>query len=309
MRTRPFGKTGIPVSALGYGAPYLSVHGRPSEQEAIRLVQKAVTHGVTLIDTADTYCLGPSDLHHNERLLMRAIHGQADGPRDLLIATKGGALRTAQGWELDGRPERLYQAICGSHAALGGDAPIPLWQHHWPDPRYSIRAMLAPVQRAVEQGLVRLVGVANYTVEQLQQAREMLDVVSVQNQYNLWHREAEQDGMLEYCEREGLVFLPWRPMGGPGLAHRLAEIEPLARIARDRGISPQRLMMAWHLAKSPCIIPIVGTRQWDHLKDCLAADDVKLEPREMAQLDAIQPGQLAERSREPAWEGMPPLAE
>jgi pyridoxine 4-dehydrogenase len=145
-------------------------------------------------------------------------------------------------------------------------------------------------------------------VEQLQQAREIVDVVSVQNQYNLWHREAEQDGMLEYCEQEGLVFIPWRPMGGPGLAHRLAEIEPLAQIARDRGISPQRLMIAWHLAKSPCILPLVGTRRWDHLEDCLAADGVKLEPREVARLDAVLPGQLAERSRQPAWEGMPPLA-
>jgi aryl-alcohol dehydrogenase-like predicted oxidoreductase len=284
------------------------VRGHPQEQDALWLLQQAVTHGVTLIDTADTYCLGPSDLHHNERLVMRAIRGQADGPRDLLIATKGGTVRTEQGWEIDGRPERLHQAICSSHAALGGDTPIPLWQHHWPDPRYSIRAMLTPVQRAQEQGLVRFVGVANYTVEQLQQAREVVDVVSVQNQYNLWHREAEQDGMLEYCEQEGLVFLPWRPMGGQGLAHRLAEIEPLAQLARDRGISPQRLMIAWHLAKSPCILPLVGTRRWDHLEDCLAADGVQLEPREVARLDAILPGQLAERSRQPAWEGMPPLA-
>ena len=168
--------------------------------------------------------------------------------------------------------------------------------------------MLAPVQRAVNEHLVRSVGVANYNVEQVRQARDVVDVVSVQNQYNLWHREAERDGMLEYCEREGLVFMPWRPLGGPGLAHRLGEIKPLAEIARDRGISPQRLMIAWHLAKSYCILPIIGTRRLPHLVDCCAADGVQLESREIARLDAILPEQLAGRSRAAAWEGMPPLA-
>ncbi len=306
MRTRPFGKTGIDVSVLGCGAMALSLSGRPSEEQSLKILQRVLQEGVSLIDTADTYGLGPQDLHHNERLVARAVAGEARMP--VVVATKGGMVRTEMGWQIDGTPDRIYRAICGSYEALGGENPIPLWQHHWPDPRYSIRAMLQPVRRAVDEGLVRFVGVGNYSLDQIQQARDVVDVVSVQNQYNLWHREADLDGVLAYCEEHDLVFLPWRPLGGLGLAQLLGEIPAVVEMAGQRGVTPHRLLIAWHLAKSPCILPIPGARRLDHLLDCLAAAELNLDSREVAQLDAIPSADLPRRARGAAWEQMPPLA-
>jgi pyridoxine 4-dehydrogenase len=290
----------------------LSLAGRPPEDESLRILQHVLDQGIRFIDTADTYGLGPRDLHHNERLVARAIaHAAACGPpREpaVIVATKGGTLRTEQGWQIDGSPDRLYRAICASHEALGGERPIPLWQHHWPDPRYSIRAMLEPVRRAVDEGLVRYVGVSNYSLDQIKQAREVVEVVTVQNQYNLWHREAERNGTLAYCEEHDLVFLPWRPLGGLGLAHRLRAIPRVTDLARRRDVSPQRLMIAWHLAKSKCILPIPGSSRLEHLDDCLAAAELHLTDRELAELDTISEADLPRRLRAPAWEIRPPLS-
>lgn len=309
MRKRPFGKTGVEVSVVGYGAMPLSVEDRPSEAEALSILQQVVARGVSFIDTADTYGLGPSDLHHNERLLAKMLSSTKDDAARILIATKGGTVRRQPGWEIDGSPTRLYRVIRESFEALGGEQPIFLWQHHWPDPRYSIKAMMEPVLRAVNEKLIRFVGVANYSIEQIKQARDVVDIVAVQNQYNLWRREPEHEGLLEYCENEGLVFLPWRPLGGLGLAQRLREIEPLASLAAARGISPHRLNIAWLLAKSKCILPIPGTRRLKNIIDCLEAEDVRLTSFEIARIDAITERDLPRRSRPPAWEKMPPVSQ
>jgi aryl-alcohol dehydrogenase-like predicted oxidoreductase len=305
MRIRRFGNTGVQVGVVGYGAMALSLAGRPPEDQSRQTLEQLLAAGVSLIDTADTYGLGPHDLHHNERLVASAVRSAAS---PILVATKGGTRRTRHGWQIDGAPQTLYRAICASYEVQGGASPIPLWQLHWPDPRYSVAEMMRPVQRAVDEKLVRYVGVCNVSVAQIEQAREVVPLVSVQNQYNLWHREAETDGVLEYCERHDLVFLPWRPLGGPELAHRLGEIGPLAQVARERGVSAQRLMVAWHLAKSTCSLPIPGGRHPNHILDCLAAQDVELDRRELARIDAISAADLPRRDRPPAWEGTPPLA-
>jgi len=161
MRTRPFGKTGIEVGVIGYGAMPLSVEGRPPEDQALDILRQVAARGVSFIDTADTYGLDPSDLHHNERLLAKMFgRAKTEGP-PVYIATKGGTIRKQPGWEIDGSPDRLYRVICESFEALGGDQPIFLWQHHWPDPRYSIKTMMEPVRRAVQEKLIQFVGVAN----------------------------------------------------------------------------------------------------------------------------------------------------
>lgn len=307
MRTRLFGKTGIEVSILGYGAMPLSVEDRPPEVEALNVLQKVLARGVSFIDTADTYGLDPSDLHHNERLLAKMLSSVPNHPSRICIATKGGTVRKQPGWEIDGSPPRLYQVIRESFEALGGEQPIFLWQHHWPDPRYSIPEMMKPVRQAVNEGLIRFVGVANYSIEQINQAREVVDVVAVQSQYNLWRRESEREGLLEYCERENLVFLPWRPLGGEGLAQRLGEIKPLTDLATALGIGPHRLVIAWLLAKSKCILPIPGSRRLEHIMDCFEAENVRLTPFEIAKIDAIDEPDLPRRSRPPAWEKMPPV--
>lgn len=302
----PLGKTGADVSILGYGAMALSIPGKP-EDESLRVIQEVIDAGVTFFDTADTYCRDPDELHHNERLLAKALNHEQKADNPIVIATKGGTVRTPRGWEVDGHPDFLYRAIRQSYEALGGQDPIPLWQHHWPDPRYSIRDMMGAVKRAVGDGLVKWVGVGNYSIEQIKEAREVLEVVSVQNQFNFWRREAEHEGIIRYCEQEDLVFLPWRPMGGFGLAQKLREIEPLAKLARKHEVSPQRIVIAWQLSKSKAMLPIPGSSQLENILDCLAAADLRLEEQELRILDLITEKDLPQRARPAAWRQMPPL--
>ena len=296
------------MSALGYGAMALSLDPSVTEAAAVETLQKVLQSGIRLIDTADTYCRDVNSLHHNERLIARVLREQAETTGPILVATKGGTIRTAEGWQIDGNPDLLYQAIVESFQALGGDCPIPIWQHHWPDPRYSITRMMKAVRRAADEKLIERVGVANYSLEQIREARDVVSVVSVQNQYNLWHREAESDGIIDYCEREGLVFMPWRPMGGLGLAQRLGEIPTLVRLAGERSVSPQCMMIAWHLAKSAAIVPIPGAGRFEHFLDCLRAKDLRLAAGEIAAIDAIPAGELPQRARPAAWRDRPPLS-
>jgi|GEM_PF-288715 len=299
MPTRMLGKNGVQVSILGYGSQSLSLRGKPPEADAIDLLNRVLDAGVTFIDTADTYCLGPSELHHNERMIARVLASRGEGFGELIVATKGSTVRIEGGWEIDGTPERLYRTIRESHEALGGREPIPLWQLHWPDPRYSMPEMLGAAKRAQDEKLIRFVGIGNCTLDQLKEACDVIEITSVQNQYNLWHRDPEHNGMFEYCERNEIAFLPWRPMGGQGLAQRLGEIKPLAAIARERGISVHRLMIAWHLAKSPCILPIPGSSKLANVLDCLAAAHTRLDARELAVIDALGPADLPPLDRPP----------
>src|SRR5687768_4039420 len=138
MRTRLLGTTGLKISVVGYGAMALSLRDRPPKNEAVQILKRVLEADVTLIDTADTYCLGRHDLHHNERLVAAVV---ANTSLDVCIATKGGTLRTEHGWQVDGSPDRLYRSIVDSYEALGGRSAIPLWQLHWPDPRYTIAEM------------------------------------------------------------------------------------------------------------------------------------------------------------------------
>src|SRR5688572_23003210 len=125
MRTRSLGNTSVQISVVGFGAMALSLRNRPSDDESVRIVEQVLAAGVNLVDTADTYCLGPSDVHHNEQIVSRGI---ADYPSPVVVATKGGTRRTDHGWQVDGAPDRLYRSICDSYESLGGRHPIPLWQ-------------------------------------------------------------------------------------------------------------------------------------------------------------------------------------
>lgn len=282
----------------------LSLRGRPDETYSNSLLRAVITAGVTFLDTADTYCLGPEELHHNERLIAGIVR---EHPQ-VMVATKGGTLRTSLGWQLDSHPDRLYRAIVESHAALGGTEPIFLWQHHWPDPRWTIPEMLRPVQRALHEGLIRYVGVGNYSLEQLRVACDLVPVVSIQNQYNFWNREPETNGILDYCESRQLVFLPYRPLGGAELACRLHEIPTLARIAEERQASPQQIALAWHLAQSSCVLPIPGSRRESHALACRQAADLQLSSQELRALNGMRTENLPQLTRTPNWSAHPPLS-
>lgn len=284
MRTRKLNGTDLDVSAVGFGAMHLSLEGRPSREDAFAVVHRALDSGITFIDTADSYCKNESDKHNNERLIRDALDAYDGDLSSVVVATKGGLMRYGGGWPRNGDPDHLRKTIRESIEALGVDT-IQIWQHHAPDPNVPVEESLAPVREAVDEGLIDLVGVSNYSVEQIERAREVVDIVSVQNQFSLWHRVPLKDGTLEYCDREGLTFLPWGPLGGRRRAGRIDQYETLMELSEAKGISPHRVALAWLMAKSPVVLPIPGASRPENIEDASRADEVSLTDDEARRLE------------------------
>jgi pyridoxine 4-dehydrogenase len=200
MDKKQLGKTGVDVSAIGLGGMPMSLSNRPSESRSLNVIHRALKLGITFIDTADSYCKDESDKHHNERLIHKALQTYDGDTSKVIVATKGGLMRPNGNWTRNGNPKHLRETIRISFEALGGNKPIDVWQYHAPDPDYTIEESLTPAKEAQQAGIVRFVGVSNFSVEQIQRARDVIDIVSVQNQYNPWYRQPEFDGVLEYCE-------------------------------------------------------------------------------------------------------------
>ncbi len=285
METRTLGKTNLQVSAIGLGAMPLSLSNRPSEAEAIQLIHRALDLGITLIDTADAYCLDENDKHHNERLIGKALQQYSGQTDHVVVATKGGLMRPQGSWTRNGNPHHLETTIQASYEALGGAKPIDLWQYHSPDPAYKIQDSLQPVKAAVEAGIVRYVGVSNFSVAQIQAAREVVEIVSVQNQFNPWHRDPEFDGVLEYCAQEQITFLPWSPFGGSRRVQSISYFAVITELAKEKGISPYNIVLAWLRSKSPWVLPIPGASKISSLEDNVQGVGVTLTPEEVQKID------------------------
>jgi aryl-alcohol dehydrogenase-like predicted oxidoreductase len=283
METRQLGPDGPVVSAIGLGGMYLSITGRPTEDDAVRTIHTALDAGLTLIDTANVYCLDEHDLGHNERLVARALRER--GARGIVVATKGGLRRPGGAWTRDARPDALREACEGSLRALGVDA-IDVYQLHAPDPSVPFAASVEAIARLREAGKVRHVGLSNVSAAQIDEARKLVPVASVQNRWNPRHRDPETDGVLASCARNGIAFLPYSPFGGANGARALADVGTLADCARRRGISPHRLVIAWMLAKSPVVIPIPGARRPESVRDSAAAAAVALSAGDIAEIEA-----------------------
>lgn len=286
METKKLGKTPTTISAIGLGGMPMSLKGRPSRSQSIKVIHKALDLGVTLIDTADSYCENESDKHHNERLIAEALQKYPEDTSQVIVATKGGLMRPNGSWTRNGNPDHLRSTIRISHEALGGKKPIAIWQYHSPDPDYTIKEALTPVKEAVEQGLISYVGVSNFSVEQIKQAQEILDIVSVQNQFNPWHRQPEFDGVLDYCEQEGLTFFPWSPLGGSRRVSNLKDIPIIAKLAQEKGVSLYQIVLAWLRGKSPCVVPIPGASKVSSIEGSVKALEVKLSAEEIQRLES-----------------------
>jgi len=284
METSQLGKTGVFVSAIGLGGMPMSIYNRPPESDSIQVIHRALDLGITFIDTADSYCKDESDKHHNERLIHKALSTYAGDTSQVVVATKGGLMRPNESWTRNGNPEHLRQTIRVSFEALGGEKPIDVWQYHSPDPEYTIAESLTPVKEAVEAGLIRFVGVSNFSVEQIKQARDVVDIVSVQNQYSPWERQPEKDGVLQYCEQEKLTFLPWSPFGGRRRHQDLQDIPAIAQLAKAKGVSVYSIVLAWLRAKSPAILPIPGASKISSIEDSVSAVNVQLSDEEVQKI-------------------------
>ncbi len=285
METKQLGRTNLTISAIGLGAMPMSLSTRPPEAQAIQTIHRALDLGVSFIDTADSYCRDEADKHHSETLICKALQQYSGDTQPVVVATKGGLLRPQGQWVRDGNPDRLRQAIRRSFEALGGEHPIALWQYHAPDPNYSLMDSLTPVKEAVENGLVRFVGVSNVSVEQIQRAREIVNIVSVQNEYNPLQRQPEFDGVLAYCEQEGLTFMPYRPLGGRRRVGEFGQIPVLRALAQEKGVSAYCIILAWLRAKSPCIVPIPGATKPGSIEDSARAVTVRLSSEDVARID------------------------
>src|SRR3954468_5476708 len=196
------------VFPIGYGAMQLSLEGRPDEPDAIRTIHAALDAGVNLIDTADAYCRDGSEVGHNERLIAKALRDRRDG---VIVATKGGHTRVGTAWELDGSREHLRSACAASLRALETDR-IDLYQYHRPDPKVPYAESIGALRELQEEGKGRLVGVSNASVSQIEEARAIVELASVQNQFSPAFRSSE--GELHHCAGLGIAFLPWGPLGG-----------------------------------------------------------------------------------------------
>ncbi|BCL37067.1 aldo/keto reductase [Nostoc sp. MS1] len=284
METKQLGKTGVSVSAIGLGGMPMSIYNRPPESDSIQLIHRALDLGITFIDTADSYCKDESDKHHNERLIHKALSSYPGDISQVVVATKGGLMRPNESWTRNGNPEHLRQTIRVSFEALGGEKPIDVWQYHSPDPEYTIEASLTPVKEAVQEGLIRFVGVSNFSVEQIKRAQDVVEIVSVQNQYSPWERQPEKDGVLPYCEEEGLTFLPWSPFGGRRRHQDLQDIPAIAQLAKAKGVSVYAIVLAWLRAKSSAILPIPGASKISSIEDSVSAVNVKLTEEEVRKI-------------------------
>jgi len=285
METKQLGNTDITISAIGLGAMPMSLSSRPPESQAIAVIHRALELGVTLIDTADSYCQDESDKHHNERLIHKALQQYQGDTRHVTVATKGGLMRPNGSWTRNGNPDHLRETIRVSFEALGGSKPIDVWQYHAPDPNYTIEEALAPAKEAVNEGLIRFVGVSNFSVEQIKRTRDVVEIVSVQNQYNPWYRQPEFDGVLEYCETEDLTFFPWSPLGGSRRVSSLEDIPVIAQLAKEKGVSVYQIVLAWLRSKSPCIVPIPGASKISSIEDSVGAVEVQLSQEEVERID------------------------
>lgn len=264
----------LKVNRLGFGAMRVcgpQVWGPPKDRPAaLNVLRRAYALGCNFFDTADSY--GP---HVDEELIAEALHPY---PRDLVIATKGGLVRpSAPRWDENGRPEHIRQAIEGSLKRLRVER-IDLYQLHAPDPKVPLEDSLEPIVAAQRAGKIRHVGISNVDTSELQKAMRVAKIVSVQNQYNVGDRSSEP--VLQACERLGIAFLPWYPLGS-GSSLRISNVK---KIAESKKATPAQVALAWLLAKSPVMLPIPGTGSLAHLEENVKAAALALSKDEMALL-------------------------
>ena len=268
----------LTVHRLGYGAMQLpgpGVWGEPADRAAaVRVVRAAVDQGVDFIDTADSY--GPLV---SEQIIAEALHPYPSG---LVVATKAGLVRTGPGeWHSVGRPAYLKQQVELSLRHLRLDR-IDLIQLHRIDPEVPLADQLGAFAELREQGKVRHIGLSEVSVTQLRAAREIVDVVTVQNLYNLTNRQSQD--VLDHCTAEGIGFIPWFPIATGDLA---APDSPVADIARELDATPAQVALAWLLQKSPVVLPIPGTKSVEHLTENMGAAGLRLSDEDMQRLDAL----------------------
>ena len=286
---REIGKTGVKVFPLGLGAMPLSIRqDRPDEDDAIKVLHAAWDAGIQFVDTANVYCLDDGDLGHNERLIRKALEQRPDS--EVYVATKGGMRRPDGRWEADGRPEHLKRSCEQSLADLGVET-IFLYQLHTPDPKVPFKESIGALMELQQQGKIRHIGISNVSKEQADEALAMTRVETIQNRANpFWKKDYQTTGILQLCEQYQLTFLPYSTVGGHNHHRDAAASETLSGMAGERHVTPYQIILAWHLAQGPAVIPIPGASKVDSVRASVAAVELELngwEFQRISQLDDI----------------------
>ena len=262
----------LTVNRLGFGAMRITgggIWGQPADRDEAKVVlRRAIELGVNFFDTADSY--GP---HVSEELISETLHPYPD---DLVIATKGGLVRPGPGqWPANGRPEHLIEACEGSLRRLKLEQ-IPLYQFHRPDPAVPLEDSIGALVTLKDEGKIRHIGLSNVTEEQVRRAQRLTPIVSIQNRYNVDDRRSES--LVDLCEQEAIVFLPWAPIQDHDTNRIVAEL------AQSLTVTPRQIVLAWLLARSPSVLPIPGTGSVSHLEENVAAAGITLSAADVASL-------------------------
>jgi aryl-alcohol dehydrogenase-like predicted oxidoreductase len=285
MQQRALGD--VQVGAIGLGGMPMSIEGRPTQERSVRTVHAALDAGVTLVDTADAYHRDAGEVGHNEELIAAALRSWGGDASSVLVATKGGHLRPGDGsWTLNGRPEYLKEAAKASAQRLEVDA-IGLYQFHRPDPDVPYAESVGALRDLLDEGVIRMAGISNASVAQIDEANEVLGgrLVSVQNQFSPAFRSSLDE--LRHCAELGIAFLPWSPLGGIRKASGLGdEHSVFAEVARAHDVSPHRVALAWELALADVVLPIPGASRPESITDSVQAADLELTAEEVERLSA-----------------------
>jgi aryl-alcohol dehydrogenase-like predicted oxidoreductase len=262
----------------------LSIQGRPPEDVGRQVLHAAIDAGMTLIDTADVYCLDDNDIGHNERLIASVVNERPDRDR-IRVATKAGLRRPRGAWTNDGSPKHIREACERSLRALATDQ-IWLYQFHAPDPRVPFEKSVETFAELQREGKCRHVGLSNVSVEEIDRASGIVAVQSVQNRLNPYFRESLP--VAAECGRRNITFLAYSPVGGGRLAKKLPKFELLQRIAAAHACSVHAVVLAWVRSKGPTVVAIPAARTVEHALDSAKSLEVTLAPDEIQEIDATE---------------------
>ena len=263
---------------------HLSIVDRPDEGTAVNTIHASLDHGVTLVDTADVYCMDQTEIGHNERLIAKAL-SQWSGDRDsITVATKAGMVRPEGTWDYNGDPRHIKFACDSSLKALNVDH-IDLYQYHAPDPSVPFTDSVGAFRELQDAGKVRWLGLSNVSVAQIEEAKTVADIKAVQNRLNPFFREAIRHGVLEHCDATGVAFLAYSPVGGGRLNKKLPDHEVLRPIADTHNTTPHAVVLAWVLAQSPSVIIIPAARSARNAINATTVPEVRLTNQDLDAID------------------------
>ncbi len=271
----------IEFPPIGFGGMPLSIQGRPDEEQGRRVLRAAADAGMTFIDTADVYCLDDGDIGHNERLIASALGDR----KDIRIGTKAGLRRPRGAWTNDASPAHIREACEQSLRSLGTER-IWLYQLHAPDPKVAFEKSVEAFAELQREGKFEHFGLSNVSVKQIDQARAILPVVTVQNRLNPYFRESVK--VAKACAERGITFLAYSPVGGGRLAKKLPQFDVLIELARNHDRSVHAIVVAWVRAQAPTVVPIPAARTVEHAIDSARAVDLTLSREEIAAIDETE---------------------